>query len=90
MHSSDDDRILRDFLNLIEATLRTNFYSPMLSTPGSEVAPTPVLAFKVDPSAGGDHAATGSLPGKFLYHRPAWKGSHLRFGPVARGGLRLV
>ena len=87
VHSSDDDRILRDFLNLIEATLRTNFYSPMLSTPGSEVAPTPVLAFKVDPSA------VAIMPQPVPYREifvssPRVEGLHLRFGPVARGGLR--
>ena len=49
--SSDDDSILRDFLNMMAATLRTNFYSPVLEMAGTETAPTPVLAFKIDPSA---------------------------------------
>lgn len=87
VQSSDDDRIMRDFVNLIGATLRTNFYSPMLSRPGTEVAPTPVLAFKVDP------AAVAIMPQPVPYREifvssPRVEGLHLRFGPVARGGLR--
>ena len=87
VQSSDDDRILRDVLNMIEATLRTNFYSPVLTIPGSEEAPTPVLAFKVDPGA------VNIMPQPVPYREifvssPRIEGLHLRFGPVARGGLR--
>ncbi|MEP0943230.1 MAG: NAD-glutamate dehydrogenase [Rhizobiaceae bacterium] len=85
--SSDDDSILRDFLNVIDATLRTNFYSPVLNMAGSEAAPTPVLAFKIDPSA------VNIMPQPVPYREifvssPRVEGLHLRFGPVARGGLR--
>ncbi len=85
--SSDDDRILRNILNLISATLRTNFYSPVLQSTGSEIAPTPVLAFKVDPSL------VKIMPQPVPYREifissPRVEGLHLRFGPVARGGLR--
>ncbi|MEP1206988.1 MAG: NAD-glutamate dehydrogenase [Rhizobiaceae bacterium] len=87
VHSSDDDAILRDFLNVIEATLRTNFYSPVLEIEGTEAAPTPVLAFKFDPSA------VNIMPQPVPYREifvsaPRVEGLHLRFGPVARGGLR--
>ncbi|MEE9375347.1 MAG: NAD-glutamate dehydrogenase [Rhizobiaceae bacterium] len=87
VQSSDDDRILRNMLNMIIATLRTNFYSPVLNTKGSDAAPTPVLAFKVDP------AAINIMPKPVPYREifvssPRVEGLHLRFGPVARGGLR--
>ncbi|NRB31776.1 MAG: NAD-glutamate dehydrogenase, partial [Rhizobiaceae bacterium] len=85
--SSDDDSILRDFLNVITATLRTNFYSPILDVEGTDAAPTPVLAFKIDPSA------VNIMPQPVPYREifvssPRVEGLHLRFGPVARGGLR--
>ena len=85
--SSDDDRIVRNFLNVMDATLRTNFYSDILTTEGTENTPTPVLAFKVDP------AMVGIMPQPVPYREifvssPRVEGLHLRFGPVARGGLR--
>ena len=85
--SSDDDRIVRNFLNVMDATLRTNFYSDILSKAGTEDTPTPVLAFKVDPSA------VAIMPQPVPYREifvssPRVEGLHLRFGPVARGGLR--
>ncbi len=85
--SSDDDRIVRNFLNVMDATLRTNFYSDILTKPGTENTPTPVLAFKVDPSA------IAIMPQPVPYREifvssPRLEGLHLRFGPVARGGLR--
>ncbi|MEE9314354.1 MAG: NAD-glutamate dehydrogenase [Rhizobiaceae bacterium] len=85
--SSDDDRILRNMLNLISTTLRTNFYSPALDSAGSEAAPTPVLAFKVDPSA--INIMPKPIPYREIFvSSPRVEGLHLRFGPVARGGLR--
>lgn len=87
VHSSDDDSIIRDFLNVIEATLRTNFYSPVLEMEGTEAAPTPVLAFKFDPSK--IHIMPQPVPYREIFvSAPRVEGLHLRFGPVARGGLR--
>ena len=43
--SLDDDRILRSFLNLIQATLRTNFYRRE-----DDGSLKPYLSFKIDPS----------------------------------------
>ncbi len=87
INSSDDDRIVRNFLNVMNATLRTNFYSDILTKEGTENTPTPVLAFKVDPSA------VAIMPQPVPYREifvssPRVEGLHLRFGPVARGGLR--
>ncbi|MFD0916701.1 NAD-glutamate dehydrogenase [Pseudahrensia aquimaris] len=91
--SSDDDRVLRQMLNAVQATLRTNFYTKRVSLADDndaaqlEGAPQPVLAFKVDPSA------VSGMPQPVPYREifissPRVEGLHLRFGPVARGGLR--
>jgi glutamate dehydrogenase len=87
VQSSDDDAIMRDFLNIMKSTLRTNFYSPVLERSGTKSAPTPVLAFKVDPST------VNIMPQPVPYREifvsaPRVEGLHLRFGPLARGGLR--
>ena len=72
----DADRVLRTFRNLVESTLRTNFFQNK-----------PHLSTKLDPKA------VDGLP----YPRPKYEiwvysprveGVHLRFGDVARGGLR--
>ncbi|PSH60601.1 NAD-glutamate dehydrogenase [Phyllobacterium endophyticum] len=80
--SLDDDRILRRFLNLIESTLRTNAFAP--EEDGAERV---TLAFKLDPRE------LDALPEPRPYREifvygPEVEGVHLRFGPVARGGLR--
>lgn len=72
----DADRVLRTFVNLIEATLRTNYYQDK-----------PHLSFKLDPSR------IEGLPFprpmfEIWVYAPRVEGVHLRFGKVARGGLR--
>jgi glutamate dehydrogenase len=72
----DADRVLRTFVNLIESTLRTNFYQYK-----------PHLSFKLDP------ARIEGLPFprpmfEIWVYAPRVEGVHLRFGKVARGGLR--
>ncbi|MGB8019901.1 MAG: NAD-glutamate dehydrogenase [Candidatus Nanopelagicales bacterium] len=75
--SLDQDRILRSFLDLIRATLRTNHFQ----------ADRPALAIKLFPAHVRD----------LVHPRPKYEiwvcsprveGVHLRFGEVARGGLR--
>jgi glutamate dehydrogenase len=80
--SLDQDRILRAFLSLIRATLRTNFYQ--LTEAGE---PKPYLSFKLDPQAIPDLPAPRPRFEIWVYG-PRVEGVHLRFGPVARGGLR--
>jgi glutamate dehydrogenase len=80
--SLDDDQIIRRFLNLIEATLRTNAFMPE-----ADGSPRVTLAFKLDP-----HQVEG-LPDprpwrEIFVYGPEVEGVHLRFGPVARGGIR--
>ena len=80
--SLDEDRILRNFLCLIQATLRTNHYQ--LQQDGT---PKPYLSFKFDPSMVPDLPEPRPMYEIFVYS-PRVEGVHLRGGPVARGGLR--
>ncbi|MET7469924.1 NAD-glutamate dehydrogenase [Micromonospora sp. NPDC005222] len=80
--SLDQDRILRAYLTLIQATLRTSFYQkPVRGRPKAYVA------FKLDPQAIPDLPAPRPKFEIFVYS-PRFEGVHLRYGPVARGGLR--
>jgi glutamate dehydrogenase len=80
--SLDDDRILRAYLTLVQATLRTNFYQR-----AADGQPKAYLSFKFDP---------GKLPElplprpkfEIFVYSPRVEGVHLRMGYVARGGLR--
>ena len=78
----DEDRILRRFLNVIESTLRTNFFQP-----DAEGAPKSYISFKFDSR----NLEELPLPRPFreiFVYSPRIEGVHLRFGMVARGGLR--
>ncbi|WP_037907208.1 NAD-glutamate dehydrogenase [Actinacidiphila yeochonensis] len=80
--SLDEDRILRSFLTLIKATLRTNFFQR-----GADGRPHPYLSLKFDPQAVPDLPAPRPAYEIWVYS-PRVEGVHLRFGKVARGGLR--
>ncbi|MET7392565.1 NAD-glutamate dehydrogenase [Dactylosporangium sp. NPDC005572] len=80
--SLDQDRILRSFLHLIQATLRTSFYQR-----GEGGRPKSYTAFKLDPQSIPDLPAPRPRFEIFVYS-PRFEGVHLRFGSVARGGLR--
>ena len=85
--SSDEDRILRNMTDAMRATLRTNYFAPVLSRAPDEAVPRPVLALKLDPS--GLSIAPKPVPWREIFvSSPQVEGTHLRFGPVARGGLR--
>ncbi|QQQ62641.1 NAD-glutamate dehydrogenase [Paenarthrobacter ureafaciens] len=72
----DADRLLRSLASLVEATLRTNFYLDR-----------PCLSFKVSPA--GIPAAPAPRPKFEIWvYSPRVEGVHLRFGAIARGGLR--
>ena len=81
--SLDTDRVLRAFAAMIEATLRTNFY---VSDPRSARARN-VLSVKVNPELISELPLPRPKFEIFVYS-PRVEGVHLRFGPVARGGLR--
>jgi glutamate dehydrogenase len=80
--SPDEDRILRAFLAVILATLRTNYFYRD-ATGGAR----PCLSLKLDPVR---------IPGlpqprpayEIFLHSPRVEGVHLRAGPIARGGIR--
>ena len=81
--SLDHDRIIRSFLGVIRATLRTNFYQP-----GPDGEPhRAYVSLKLDPKAVPDLPQPRPMFEIWVYS-PRVEGVHLRFGPVARGGLR--
>ena len=80
----DHDRILRGFLALVDATLRTNRY---LGTTPRDGGPVAHLALKFDSSAVPDMPRPVPYREIFVYG-PSVEGVHLRWGPVARGGIR--
>ncbi|MFE5480080.1 NAD-glutamate dehydrogenase [Nocardia sp. NPDC056541] len=80
--SMDADRILRAILGLIKATLRTNNY--VLDDEGR---PRDYLALKLEPREIAELPKPRPQFEIFVYS-PRVEGVHLRFGSVARGGLR--
>ena len=78
----DEDRTLRRFLAVIQATLRTNYFQT--DTAGAN---KPYISFKFNP------AQVPRLPEpkpmfEIYVYSPRVEGVHLRGGKVARGGLR--
>ena len=80
--SLDEDRILRRFVNAVQAAIRTNFYQI-----GADGLPKHLIALKF-----ASRALDGLAPPRPLYeifvYSPRVEGVHLRFGKVARGGIR--
>jgi glutamate dehydrogenase len=85
----DHDRVLRAYLSLILATLRTNYFADQAAghPPGPGAGPCPYLVIKLDAAAVPDLPAPRPLFELFVYS-PRLEAVHLRFGAVARGGLR--
>jgi glutamate dehydrogenase len=79
----DEDRILRRYLGMIQATLRTNAFQPDRDSGAAK----DYVSIKLDPKA---------VPGmplprpafEIFVYAPWMEGLHLRGGKVARGGLR--
>ncbi|RLA62768.1 MAG: hypothetical protein DRQ88_01845 [Epsilonproteobacteria bacterium] len=75
-----EDNILRNFLYIIEATLRTNFFIPKKNK-------ETFISIKID--SGKIPFMPKPVPFREIYvHDVNVEGTHLRFGPIARGGLR--
>ncbi|MGD2076395.1 MAG: NAD-glutamate dehydrogenase [Gammaproteobacteria bacterium] len=82
VESLDQDRILRGFFSLVQATLRTNWYQR-----NADGLPKNYVALKLRPP---------EIPGlphprpalEIFVYSPRMEGVHLRGGKVARGGLR--
>ena len=80
--SLDEDRILRRYVNAIESTLRTNYFQR-----DEAGKPRATLALKLDPKRLEGLPEPRPYREIFVYGAEV-EGVHLRFGKVARGGLR--
>lgn len=80
--SLDEDRILRRILEVILATIRTNYFQNL----DNNIAKS-YISFKFDPKAISDLPLPTPKFEIFVYS-PRVEGVHLRAGKVARGGLR--
>ena len=82
VESADEDRILRRFHNVVDATLRTNYFQP-----AADGAPKPYLSVKLDSRKVEDLPLPRPMVEVFVYS-PRVEAIHLRGGKVARGGIR--
>lgn len=80
--SLDEDRILRRMLEVILATIRTNYFQK--TDTGVHKS---YISYKFDPSAISDLPLPKPMYEIFVYS-PRVEGVHLRGGKVARGGIR--
>ena len=80
--SLDEDRILRRFVNAVTAAIRTNFYQR-----DEAGAPKSLMAVKFASRKLDNLPLPRPLYEIFVY-APRVEGVHLRFGKVARGGIR--
>ncbi|MCB9796888.1 MAG: NAD-glutamate dehydrogenase [Alphaproteobacteria bacterium] len=79
VHNQDEDKLIRNIYNLMQASLRTSFFR--------EDRERYYISFKVD------HDLVPSMPEprmkyEIYVHHPEVEGVHLRGGEVARGGIR--
>ena len=78
----DDDRIIRRFVEMINATIRTNYFQPH-----PETGEKSYISFKITPALIAD--VPQPIPAfEIFVYSPQIEGVHLRGGKVARGGLR--
>src|SRR5207237_452479 len=82
VESLDEDRILRSFLRVVLAVLRTNYFQA-----GAAGEAKPYLVLKLDPALVPDLPEPRPLVEIFVYS-PRVEAVHLRGGKVARGGIR--
>jgi glutamate dehydrogenase len=81
--SLDTDRVLRSFASMIQATLRTNYFV----TREDSARQQNVLSLKLNPDLI-DEVPLPRPKFEIFVYSPRVEGVHLRFGHVARGGLR--
>ena len=82
VESAAHDKILRRYIELINATLRTNYFQTV-----GDGAAKPVISFKFNSANVPDLPKPVPYAEIFVYS-PRVEGIHLRGGKVARGGLR--
>ncbi|MDB6164093.1 MAG: NAD-glutamate dehydrogenase [Xanthomonadaceae bacterium] len=85
--SLDEDRIVRSFISVIDATLRTSYYLNVMDVPRADGGPRDYVSYKLDSALVPDLPKPRPYREIFVYGARV-EGVHLRFGPVARGGLR--
>lgn len=82
VQTADADRILRELLTLVNATVRTNAYDA-----AGGLDPRPAVALKLETT----HIPFAPAPrpiAEIWVHSQNVEGVHLRFSAIARGGLR--
>ena len=82
IESAEDDRLLRRYLNLVESTLRTNWFQT-----DEHGGRKPYLSLKLDSRTLDELPLPRPMVEVFVYGT-AVEGIHLRGGKVARGGIR--
>ena len=82
VESLDEDRILRHFVNAVQSAIRTNFFQT-----DKDGQPKALIAIKFESGKIADLPLPRPLYEIFVYS-PRVEGVHLRFGKVARGGIR--
>jgi glutamate dehydrogenase len=82
-----EDRVLRQLLALVNATLRTNFWRTGAGHSGAPGPRRHFLSMKFD-SAGVPGLPQPAPLYEIFVYSPRFEGIHLRGGKVARGGLR--
>ncbi|MDE1972797.1 MAG: NAD-glutamate dehydrogenase, partial [Hyphomicrobiales bacterium] len=80
--SLDEDRIVRRFVNAVQSAIRSNFYQH-----GADGRPKPLISVKFASRKLDGMPLPRPLYEIFVYS-PRVEGVHLRFGKVARGGIR--
>ena len=80
--SLDEDRIIRRFLNVIDATLRTNYFQVQANG-----QPKAYLSLKLDSQLVDELPLPRPFVEVFVYS-PRVEGIHLRGGKISRGGIR--
>ncbi|EER24002.1 NAD-dependent glutamate dehydrogenase [Coccidioides posadasii str. Silveira] len=78
--SEHDEMVMKSFLVFNNAVLKTNFYTP------TKVA----LSFRLNPDFLPTHEYPQPLYGMFLVISSEFRGFHLRFRDISRGGIRIV
>ncbi|HEY7765408.1 MAG TPA: NAD-glutamate dehydrogenase domain-containing protein, partial [Aestuariivirgaceae bacterium] len=78
----DEDRIVRSYRNLVEASVRTNFFQRGKDRPYPEA-----ISIKLDSKRVEGLPEPKPFAEIFVYS-PKVEGVHLRFGKIARGGIR--
>lgn len=85
----DEDRILRQFLDVLETTLHTNYFRspPGMAYSHEKGQPKPYLSFRFDSTRVPDPPESKPMFEIWIY-LPRMGGVYLRGGKAARSGLR--